>query len=275
MATIPKPKNKFVMIDLDNTLIDRKTQQLNSDRLRPTIVTAQSAGWTITLNSDTPLTSLKIWSDRFGIEGPIIAEKGGLIKIGNELIYAKPEIAEMFQASFGLVAERLKDLNLNVEFGSPVEIVFNNIQYSDRPGERVVFANDLRKTSLGLFVLKTDENGKLVPDGEGTQKVFDAIQDRLPSFPSIQKWKSNDGGLIVVSDGEINKRNGSLLLMRRMGMDEAGMVGDSTFDFVGTDVAKHFAVGNADAEFKSKADYIAEAELTSGVVEILSGLLRE
>jgi hydroxymethylpyrimidine pyrophosphatase-like HAD family hydrolase len=274
MATISKPKSKFVMMDLDNTLIDIKTQQLNSDRLRPTVEMAQAAGWTLALNSDTPLASLRIWSDRFGIKGPIVAEKGGLIKIGEELIYAKPEIAEMFQASFNLVAERLRNLNMKVEFGSPIEIIFNGGKYSDRPGEQVVFANDLRKTSLGLFVLKTDENGKLIPDGESTQKVFDAVQDRLPSFPSIQKWKSNDGGLIVVSDGEINKRNGSLLLMRRMGIEDAAMIGDSTFDFVGSDVAKHFAVGNADAEFKSKADYIAEAALTSGVVEILSGLLR-
>jgi hydroxymethylpyrimidine pyrophosphatase-like HAD family hydrolase len=275
MATISKPKNKFVMMDLDNTLIDRKTQQLNSDRLKPTVELAQSAGWILSLNSDTPLASLGIWSGRFGIRGPIIAENGGLVKIGEELVYAKPEIAEMFQASFNLVTERLKDLNMKVEFGSPVEIIFNGKQYSERQGEKVVFANDLRKTSLGLFVLKTDESGKLVPDSENTQKVFDAIQDRLPSFPTIQKWKSNDGGLIVVSDGEINKRNGSLLVMRRMGVEEAGMVGDSTFDFVGADVAKHYAVGNADADFKSKADYIAEAQLTSGVVEILNGLLRE
>ncbi len=275
MAQITKPKSKFVMMDLDNTLIDRKTQQLNSDKLMPTIARVQSAGWTIALNSDTPLTSLEIWSDRFGIGGPIIAEKGGLVKIGKELVYAKPEIAEMFQASFNLVTERLMRLNMNVVLGSPVEIIFKGRQYSNRSGERFVFANDLRKTSLGLFVLKTDESGKLVPDGESTQKVFDAIQDRLPDFPTIQKWKSNDGGLIVVSDGEINKRNGSLLVMRRMGIEEAGMVGDSTFDYVGADVAKHYAVGNADAEFKSKADYIAEAKLTEGVVEILNGLLRE
>lgn len=275
MATIPKPKSRFVMMDLDNTLIDRKTQQLNSDRLRPTIEIAQSAGWTLALNSDTPLTSLKIWSDRFGIKGPIVAEKGGIIKIGEELIYAKPEIAEMFQASFGFVAQRLRNLNVNFEFGSPVELIFNGEQYSDGPGEQVVFANDLRRTSLGLFVLTTDENGKLVPDRKSTQEVFDAIQDCLPIFPSIQKWKSNEGGLIVVSDGEINKRNGSLILMRRMGIDDAGIIGDSTFDFVGADIAKHFAVGNADPEFKVKADYIAKADLTSGVVEILSGLLRE
>ena len=53
------------------------------------------------------------------------------------------------------------------------------------------------------------------------------------------------------------------------------MIGDSAFDFIGADIAKHYAVGNADAEFKSKADYIARNHLTCGVVEILSALIRE
>lgn len=274
MRMISKPRGKLALIDLDGTIIDRKTNQLNDDRLRPTVEAAQSSGWTVALSSDTPLVSLRIWSNRFGIRGPIVAEKGGLIEIDGNLVYPKPEIAEMFRDSISLVVARLKNLNINVVFGTPVEMMFKGARYSEVQGEKVVFANDLRRTSLGLFVLKTDEDGKLIPDKESTPKVFDAIQDCLPVFPTIAKWKGDDRGLIVVSDGEINKRNGSLLLMRRLGVEEAAMIGDSAFDYIGNDIAKHYAVGNADDAFKSMADYVADADLTSGVVEILTSLIR-
>ena len=42
MVTIQKPKNNIVLMDLDMTIIDRK-QQLNDDRLKPTITSEFSS----------------------------------------------------------------------------------------------------------------------------------------------------------------------------------------------------------------------------------------
>jgi hydroxymethylpyrimidine pyrophosphatase-like HAD family hydrolase len=274
MVGITKPSNRVLLMDLDNTIIDRKSQQLNDNRLKPTVELAQTLGWTLALSSDTPLASLKMWSEKFGITGPIVAEKGALIQVGNDTIYAKPEVAGMFSSSFDLVVGKLKGLNMDVMLGSPVEMIFNREVFSSTAGQRVVFANNLRKSSLGLFVLKTDESGLLVPDKETTSVVAESIDDVLPKSESIQKWVNGDGGLVIVSDTSINKRTGSLLLMQRLGLQEVGMVGDSHLDYIGSDIAKHYAVGNADQNFKDKADYVSLFDLTSGVVDIINGLLR-
>ena len=272
MVTIQKPKNNIVLMDLDMTIIDRK-QQLNDDRLKPTITSGQHSGWTFGLNSDTPVSSLRTWSERFGITGPIIAEKGAVLQVGDKLIYAKPEAAEAFSKAFELVVARLENSDIHVVRGSPVEMMFKNEVFGTTAGEKVVFANDLRKASLGLFVYKTDQNSHLVPDKESTGKIAKLINDLLPKSETTQTWVDSDYGLIVASDSDINKRNGSILLMETLRLEEVAMIGDSRLDYIGEDIAKHYAVGNADSDFRGKAVYVSEHDLTAGVVDILT-LLR-
>lgn len=76
------PKNKLVLIDLDKTLIDTNYQP-NDGRINSEIKRLQNGGWQLGLSSDTPLLTLQRWSDIFGMSGPIIAERGALIKIEN------------------------------------------------------------------------------------------------------------------------------------------------------------------------------------------------
>lgn len=53
------------------------------------------------------------------------------------------------------------------------------------------------------------------------------------------------------------------------GFSRIGVIGDSATDIVGTDIAIHYAVGNATQELKNIASYVATSQFTSGVVEVL------
>jgi hydroxymethylpyrimidine pyrophosphatase-like HAD family hydrolase len=275
MATtvIQRPLDKVVLLDLDKTIIDVK-QQLNDERFIPTVRQAQSQGWILGLSSDTPLESLRTWSERFGLNGPTIAEKGAIVQTKNGIVYAKPETVGVFSELFNLAVDKITSLDMKVVHGTPVEIMFKNEVFGN-PGDNVVFVNNLRRSSLGIFVLRVDEMCHLIPNKDETARVMSSVESILPNLPTIQKWSSNDRGLIVISDSEISKRNGSMLLMRHDGLRQVGMVGDSMIDYIGSDIAVHYAVGNAAPEFKSKSDYVSAHDLTSGVVDILGQLLRD
>ena len=208
------------------------------------------------------------------MNGPTIAEKGAIIKTENGVVYAKPDTVDMFAGLFRLAVDRITRLDMKVVQGTPVEIMFKNEVFG-KSGDKVVFANNLRRSSLGIFVLRVDETGRLTPNKDDTARVLKSIEGVLPNAPTIQKWSSNDRGIIVISDLEISKRNGSALLMKQVGLRQIGMVGDSIIDYIGDDLAMHYAVGNASDEFKSKSNYVSAFELASGVVDILGRLLRD
>jgi hydroxymethylpyrimidine pyrophosphatase-like HAD family hydrolase len=272
MTQISKPLNKVLLMDLDKTIIG-SDQQVNDNRLVPTINLARVSEWKIGLSSDTPLSTLIGFTRNFSMDDIIIAEKGAIVRIGGKVIYTKPETVEMFSKSFDVAVDRIGNINMKVVKGTPVPIMFRR-EIFGKPFEPVVFVNSERKSSFGLFVLKTDETGRLVTNREDSEKVFKAVEDVMPVSPSIQKWSSSERGLMVVSDSDISKRSGTILLMKEMGLKEVGMVGDSIIDYVGN-IAKHYAVGNADENFRAKADYVSPFELTSGVVDIIAGLLRD
>lgn len=270
----PKPKDKLLMIDLDETLIDRNTQQINNRNLKEAIVITQESGWRIGLSSDTPLKQLKIWKERFGMNGPTIAEKGAIVELGSKAIFASPEVRASFSSSFQVVLERLRASGNRIELGSPIEIIREDAPFG-KANETVIFANNLRECSLGIFVLKTDENGRLRPNSKQTDEIAALVDPCLPKISTLAKYVNQQGGIIVASDGQIDKRRGTQLLMQELGMKQIGMIGDSIFDNVGKDIAIHYAVRNASDDFKRMSSYVASFEKASGVVEILENIRRE
>lgn len=58
--------------------------------------------------------------------------------------------------------------------------------------------------------------------------------------------------------------------MEKAQFEQVAMIGNSMGDFIGHDIALHYAVSNASKEFKDKAIYVANLPLTSGVMEIIT-----
>lgn len=58
--------------------------------------------------------------------------------------------------------------------------------------------------------------------------------------------------------------------MQLLSISQIGMIGDSMGDFIGSDIAIQYAVGNAGKTYREAADYIAREDYARGVTEILS-----
>lgn len=264
----PTPQDTTVLSDLDNTLVEGG-HKLNSQDIASTIARAKTDGWVIGLSSDTPYEALEIWRDRFGMNGPLIAEKGALIGSEGGLIYNK-EDSDAFLDSREKIVRVLFDKGFFLWTGNPVEALRADLRIGN-PGNNIALINTLRRCSLGFFFRRVAQDGTMIVDARTTHLGMQDIREFYPTF-EVDEDYNEKYGLVIIARKGTNKRSGTKLLMDREGLMEVGMIGDSISDFIGSDIAKHYAVANAASSFKDRADYVAQETLTSGVVEILTRL---
>lgn len=265
--SITAPQDAILLSDLDGTLVEGGFK-FNSEKIYDSIANAIKDGWLIGLSSDTPYDALKIWHDRLGMNGPLIAEKGALVELDSGLIYDRDD-SEAFIASREAITKMLFDRGFTLWRGNPVEALRTDLHIGN-PGDNVALINTLRKCSLGFFFRKVKSDGSLITDSEMVS-VIDDIREFYPIFDVDEDFNEAFCLLIVAKKGT-SKRTGTKMLMEKKGIHEIGMIGDSIADYLGTDLAIHYAVANANQQFKDRAVYVARNRLTAGVVEILSGL---
>lgn len=83
-----------------------------------------------------------------------------------------------------------------------------------------------------------------------------------------------ENGLLLVSPKGQTKRAGTIDYMQNRDLRQVGIIGDSMNDFVGGDIAVHYAVNNAKENFKHNAVFVSEFPLTKGCTDILERLAR-
>lgn len=267
----PTPRNKTLFSDLDNTLVI-DGYKLNHMKVASVIKRAQTDGWKIGLSSDTPYEALELWRDRFGMNGYLVAEKGALIRLGGGLIYDRDD-SDAFLTSREKIAKILFDKGFLLWEGNPAEVLRIGLHIGN-PGNNVVLINTLRRCSLGLFFRKVAQDGSLSVDTTMTHLAMKDIRNLYPRF-EVDEDFNEEFGLVIVARKGTNKRSGTKLIMDKEGLVEVGMIGDSMSDYIGPDIAKHYAVANATDSFKERANYIAKQRATCGVVEILTELMEK
>lgn len=263
--------DKVAMIDIDGTLID-KTYSITDDQIYAAIQDAQQEGWRIGLSSDTPHETMKEWHEEFGMNGPIISEKGALVAVGDQ-------ISPTADSSYDFVALR----NAFLETVDPETIIFrgNSVQFLrsgtqmiGQPGDKVLFINERRNHSLGFHARTIGNDGQLTVDSGLTNTLAEQLRSLYPDTISFDEDLNHEHGLLIVSHKEMDKRTGTIELQRMMGIGRVAMVGNSWADFVGSDIAAHLAVGDATEQYKEVADFVAQKHLTSGVIEALDTLVK-
>ncbi len=262
----PIPEEKLALIDLDGTLLGAN-YQVTTPVIYETIEAAQTSGWTIGMSSDTPHEAMKLWHQRFGMNGPIIAEKGAVVDCCGRLQYNAAD-SEQYSKACTSLSDYFRSQGLVVWEGNPVEALRQGIKIG-KPGETAVLLSNQRLASIGLFIREVDEAGDLIINNELSESLVEAARDFYPDFDDIAEDFNRNHGLVIVSRTETTKRQGTLLLAQAIDMGRIAMIGNSLADYVGQDIAMHYAVNDSTPEFKEKADYIARAELTAGVDEIL------
>lgn len=265
METI-EPRDKIILVDLDGTLIDN-SYNLTDNKIAEVVKKAQRQGWQIGLSSDTPLEALRLWRQRLYMNGPIIAEKGAILEINDQIFIDESDV-EKFTLSLQEIERNFLKSSVLLWRGNPVEALKSNIKIG-LPGETVVLVNALRTCSLSFFVREVDQEGNLKLNSELTTEIVREARKFYPDFNDLGEDLNYDYGIVIAMRKGVNKRKGTQSLMSELGLKQVAMIGNSMSDFIGEDIARHFAVANASDSFKERCDYIASKPLTKGVSEIL------
>lgn len=267
--TFPVPSDRVALFDLDGTLLGQD-YQFTDDLIYPAVQSAQEAGWFVGLSSDTPYESLAVWRQRLGLNGPIVAERGAVTEAKEELFFNRAE-ATVYANARAQICQTWKDMGASIWYGNPVEAIRNSERLGE-PGKILALVNILRRCGLGFHIRQVKEDGSLTISQSLTETM--AVEARLsyPDFDDLIEDLNHDYGLIVVSREGLNKRTGAQKLATVLQVGKFAMVGNSISDYLGDDLAVHYAVADATEGFKAVADYIADAPATSGAVEVLKGM---
>ncbi len=261
---------KLALFDVDGTLVD-DSYNITDDRIFESVKIAKEEGWTLGLSSDTPHESLLGWGEYFGIDGPIIAERGALIEVQGEKISTIDATHDFVQIRQQIV-EHFKEQDVVVWQGNPVSLLKSNSTVG-QPGELVVLINELREESLGLFFRVVGQEGELTIHEEVTDKLIAQIRSFYPEGTVFNEDVNHSHGLIIVSHENVNKRKGSLELQKILRIGKFAIIGNSLADYVGDDIAVHLSVADGTQEYKEVANYVAISPVTAGAAEALDALV--
>lgn len=261
--------DRLALIDLDGTLIDASYEVTNPD-IYAAIAATQEAGWQIGLSSDTPYEVLRTWRERFGMNGPVVAEKGAVVEIGSRVEVDTGTIRAFSEAQTA-VAAMFEDQGIRVWPGEPVEALRTGLRVGEA-GERVILLNTLSQASLRFFVRRVGASRELLSDNDATESLAAQARELYPAFDDLAEDVNPTHGLVIASRRSHTKREGTRRLMAALGLQRIVMVGNSMADYIGSDIAWHGAVGDAVPAFQATADYTARRQLTEGVTEILDVL---
>lgn len=268
------PKNKVLFFDLDKTLLD-KNYQITDIKVIDSMKKMQNEGWILGLNSDTPLQALKIWSERFGLNGPIIAERGGVVMFNGKSYY-DDNLQKVFEKSKFKIIETAKNLpNSFIWEGDQIDLIRRGEKLPEAALSTAILVNNLRLTSTSFHIRKVEFDGRLTNNREIYETTVKKLRCSYPEIPNLMIDENPEYGIVILSSSKINKRAGTKSIMELASWNQIGMVGDSDSDFIGHDIAVQYAVANSTNDYKQKADYLAKSSYSTGVKEICDLLIRK
>lgn len=270
----------LLLVDLDGTLID-KNYRTTDNAIQEELDKIQKNGFEIVLCSDSAIEYLEGWQRRLGISplSPIIGEKGGIIAMPNGASIIPTAIDASLETAFCQARESLiKALSTNkgqlLILGDVNELAMRppefNLEYQL---SRVILVNTFRRVSFSMYIRKVDERGHLKIDSALTKKTWQEIEPTLLKHlpgKELTLDVNHSYGIIIIHHKQTSKTRAVKRLLEKRRYKRVFMVGDSKSDYIQDPQVIHLAVGNATAEYKQLADYVATQKLTSGVIELLN-----
>lgn len=270
----------MILLDVDHTLITQNFQ-LTDETIQEKIQTLQHRGLPVGLNSDRPFKTLNGYTQRLGLNGLVICERGNVIHRGEEILYERFHLRKLMHdvrlTFIDLINQTHPDINLLI--GDSEKLFFKlKALFRDQPLLRFVLLNKSRQFSVAfnsLQMLAGTEHEQLVPE-ETAWQAHVALSQQLATIfhqlsgltPDLGIYRINHATIVHHPDTE--KSNGTRHLLDTNLASHIYMVGDTTQDFLGSDPRyTHCAVANAQPEFKANCQFVAPRDFTQGVVDCL------
>jgi hypothetical protein len=269
---------RLALFDLDGTLIN-ESYQVTDDGIYQAIQQAQDVGWRVGLSSDTPYEPLAAWRDKFGMNGPIIAENGAVVELtSGELLFDAQDDCEFTESRKKLTAE-LPALGVPVWSGNSTEAVHTKMQFGE-PGQTVVLVNNFCRASLRFFVRNVSSTGELTVNAGATTHIaalceqFELSGNESNPPESLRRTVDIETGLVISALSKNIKRIGTQKLLAALGNSSCVMVGNSMGDYLGSDICTQYAVSNANDDYKKLINdsCVTPGAYTLGCSQILKTL---
>ena len=184
----PHRNPPLFLFDLDETLIGRDYSLNVEERsLREAFRRAIANGAVLGLNSDTPTRSLKEKYTRWGMNGPIVAERGAeiLTQAGETVDLASPagEFTKL-RDRFAHVFSQRDDVSLRFAHAWDLDETVAQA----RPDQRLVVINPYRQRSLSFWARRGGSSGAAAMDFPLLQEMVTVLMSLIASeFPALRQ----------------------------------------------------------------------------------------
>lgn len=266
---------KLICIDMDGTLLkDKKTvseENLNSIKL------AIKKGVKVVITTGRIYDCAKMYSEKIGLDTPIIASNGAFIGYKDKVIYNNPlkkeDILKFLEVTkkHGLKAYLTANFGIISEEELAEDHVYKILNKTLKDEEKVkLIVSDNIKEEIEKFdgeILKgvcADKNNKV-----NLIKAREELESLNTNMEIVSSWNDN---FEVMRNGS-TKGDAVRYLANYFGIDkeEVMCIGDSENDlsmikYAGIGVA----MGNASEDIKSVADYVTDTNVNDGVAKAIN-----
>lgn len=263
----------LILFDLDKTLIDTD-YRYTDDGIGGAVRRAVGRGHLVGLNSDSPASILLGHHRHLGMNGPIVAERGAVVRLpgdSGEVFSTGTSPDKEFVALRDRILRRLtRDGTVEAFLGDPSGIIRTRRFLTDRE-RSVLLVSALRTHSLH-FAARTVNGSEYRLDMELLARIEAAARAEVEETPmSVElDWDINpEYAILILHSAASRKSVGVAALLDRMGISEAVMVGDHPVDNLGLPGVSQWAVGNASSAYKAVCNRVSRQPFTAGAIELL------
>ncbi len=270
----------LVLVDLDKTLIDG-TYKLNTDiaPLQRAITRVQSHGGLVGLFSDSAMPTLEKYATEFGMHGPIIAERGAIMrtytKNGNHDTISRPEFFKQKQNTMLLLRDKLvsklsTDCHTLLVIGDVIALSQqkNPVAYTPKSFvTRVILLNSLRQHSISFYVRTAGG----FCEQEFTAHTVAELEEIVGEKSLSKYWfdVNNECGICIMHYAETSKPGAVSAIKNAFPQRQIYMIGDSMSDFLDSEDVIQCAVDNAAHAYQDRCQLHSRNDLTRGVIDLL------
>lgn len=271
---------KIVIVDLNGTMVG-KAYELTAPlgKLKQSIKRAKNNGVIIGLSSDSPAETLSAISRDLGIDGPIVAEGGAVLRADGKDTLLNPGGSAIRLCSNALIEHLTNNRQMSrlISIGDVNRLSRLLVEHGDILGANAteaIFINGMRLASMSFFYFKRN-NMKWVPYPKQLEYITKWSLNYLISNKLI--IRSNliidcniDYGISILHHKGTKKFLAVQPLQTLYPNTKIFIIGDSMFDWHGENTGVvHCAVANASPEYKRHCSHVVDKPHTYGVIRLI------